>query len=302
VTTRRKKKGEKANSVIHFAPETRLLEKARKYIDDLELFLEDRDRAIPILLRVLQFGDQQLKSQITLLLGGFAGHDITGPLYRMLKDPTEDGDLRHEAAVQLSVTFPLVKDPWPLVDCLLEDLKSKDADLRSHAALALGWKGNHRAAAALIKRLYDPEEPVQQAAVSALSNLRDEQAYHLLLQRLAHGRREQKRTILFNLWRFHTRREEVAAVYRQFLTGEDEQLRFDALVLLGRVTDTRDQIALYRSCLKDRDPRLRELALRRFAQLERVDLIELKPAIESMLSDPDMQVKHAAMQVLGRLG
>jgi HEAT repeat protein len=74
------------------------------------------------------------------------------------------------------------------------------------------------------------------------------------------------------------------------------------MVLLGRVTETRDQIPFYRNCLKDRDRRVRLLALERLAQLESADLIALKPEIESLLSDPQMPVKQAAMRALKRIG
>ena len=284
--------------MIVFAPAKRLLQQARAYIDDLDLFLSDRHRAVPILLRVLKLGDQDLKREITALLGGFAGSDITGHLYRIIKDAVEEGDLRHEAAVQLSVTLAMADDPGPLVDSLLEDLNSTDAELRSYAALALGWEGNHRALDALIERLDDPDDFVQQAAVNALANLQTDRAYQLMLERLAHGPPEQKRPILFALWRFHTRRQEVIAFYKEQFDAADDELRFDALVLLGRVTDVRDQIPFYRRCLADRDPRVREKALERLARLAPGDLIELKPAVEAMLSDPRVRVQQAAMRVL----
>ena len=298
MTTHPEKKPQKASGVIDFAPAKRLLQQARAYIDDLELFLSDRHRAIPVLLRVLKLGDQELKREITSLLGGFAGSDITGHLYRIIKDAAEDGDLRHEAAVQLSVTLPMADDPRPLVDSLLEDLNSPDAELRSYVALSLGWEGNHRALDKLIERLDDPDDFVQQAAVSALANLQTDRAYHLMLERLAHGPQEQKRSILFALWRFHTRWEEVAALYKKQLDAADDALRFDALVLLDKVSDIRDQISFYRRCLKDRDPRVREKALERLAALAPEDLIKLKPAFEAMLSDPQVRIQQAAKRVL----
>ena len=287
--------------MIRFEPGKRLVEKARRYIGDLELFLGDGDRAIPILLRALKIGDQGLKREITLLLGGFARQQIAWPLYRIIKDRAEDEDLRHEAAIQLSVTFPGVKEPQALIDRLLEDLRSADAELRSNAALALGWEGNHQVVPALIELLYDPEESVQQAAVNALSNLREERVWSRMLERLEQGGREQKRSILFNLWRFHSKRDEVAAVYKRYVGAEDNGLRFDALVLLGTVTEVRKQIATYRQCLQDRDPRLRELALKKLAELDTADLQGLKAVIESMLADPEMKVKQAAVRALRKI-
>jgi HEAT repeat protein len=196
----------------------------------------------------------------------------------------------------------MADDPRPLVDSLLEDLNSTDAELRSYVALALGWEGNHRAVDALIDRLDDQDEFVQQAAVNALSNLQTDRAYDLMLERLAQGRPEHKRAILFALWRFHSRRDEVAALYKEQLEMADDELRFDAFVLLGRVTDTREQIPFYRYCLEDRDPRVREKALEKLAELGPGDLSNLKPEIEAMLSDPQVRVQQAAIRVLKRMG
>ena len=237
-----------------------------------------------------------------MLLGGSDKQEIAWPLYRLTKDAAVDEDLRHDAAIQLSVTLPYAAEPQPLIDRLLEDLKSADADLRSNAALALGWPGNHRATAALIDRLYDPEVSVQQAAVNALSNVPDDRVLDRMLERLEQGGRKQKRVILFNLWRIYSQRDEVAAVYKRCVGMDDDELRFDALVPLGTVTDVLDQIPTCRSCLKDRDPRMRELALKQLARLDAASLRDLKMMIEAMLSDPEQSVKRAAMRALRKIG
>lgn len=63
----------------------------------------------------------------------------------------------------------------------------------------MGWEGNTQAAIPLIELLYDSDIRVQQTAVNALSNLRDDRILSLMLERLEHGPLEQKRCILFNL-------------------------------------------------------------------------------------------------------
>jgi HEAT repeat protein len=196
----------KNSNVIDFKPKERLLEKAGSYIESIELFLEEQDEAVPLLLKALEHADHELKHEIILLLGSFAKQEMAWPLYQMITDPDEDEELRRDASIQLSVISPFLKEPQPLIDHLLEDIKSPDPELRLHAAFALGWEGNLQAAIPLIELLYDSDIRVQQTAVDALSNLRDDRILSLMLERLEHGPMEQKRCILLNLWRFYSRR------------------------------------------------------------------------------------------------
>lgn len=289
------------SKVIDFQPKDRLFEKAASYIESTELFLEERDKAVPVLLKALKHADQQLRHEIILLLGSFAKQEVAWPLYQMVIDPEENEEIRRDASIQLSVISPFLKDPQPLIDHLLEDLRSPDPELRAHAAFALGWEGNTQAAIPLIELLYDPDIRVQQTAVNALSNLRDDRILSLMLERLEHGPVEQKRCILLNLWRFYSKREEVVSVYLKYLDHEDADLRFDALALLGTVTEIRDYIPTYRKYLCDNDSRIRTLALRELNEVGRDDLLGFEEEIQDMLSDPDMDVKKAAMKLLKKL-
>jgi len=291
----------KTRNVIPFEPQQLLLEKARLYIEDVERFLNERDTAVPLLLRTLKYGDRHFKRQVLLLLGGFAKQEIAEPLYAIMTDPTEDEDVRHDAAIQLSVTFPFLKNSQGLLNRLLEDLKSADSDLRADAAFALGWEGNTRAAIPLIELLYDEDSKVQQTAVNALANLRDDRILDLMIERLENGPREQKRTILFNLWRFYTRRKAVIDVYLNHLEDEDDDLRFDALVLLSTLTEVDQYLDTYHRCLHDRSPRIRELALRELLEAEPAAIGRFRSTIETMLEDPEMPIKQAALQLLRKL-
>ena len=170
-----------------------------------------------------------------------------------------------------------------------------------HAAFALGWQGNSQAAIPLIELLYDSDIEVQQTAVNALSNLRDDRVLSLMLERLEHGPLEQKRCILFNLWRFYSKQKEVIPVYLKCLDHQDVNLRLDALVLLGLITETREYIPVYRNCLRDEDPYVRALALKRLGELSRQDLLKLKEEIKQMFSDPHVKVKQAALNILKKL-
>ena len=75
------------NKIINFEPQERLLVKAQKYIDDVALFLDDKQNAVPLLLRALKLADRRLKHKILLMLGGFAKQEIAWPLYQMMTDP-----------------------------------------------------------------------------------------------------------------------------------------------------------------------------------------------------------------------
>jgi HEAT repeat protein len=291
----------KNSNVIDFEPKERLFEKAGSYIESIELFLEERDEAVPLLLKALKHADHELKHEIIFLLGSFAKQEVAWPLYQMVTDPDEHEEIRHFASIQLSVISPFLKEPQPLIDRLLEDIKSPDPELRLHAAFALGWEGNSQAAIPLIELLYDSDIRVQQTAVNALSNLRDDRILNLMLERLEHGPLEQKRCILINLWRFYSKRDEVVSVYLKYLNHEDADLRFDALVLLSLVTETREHIPVYRKCLSDKDLRIRALALKHLDELSSEDLLGFKKEIEAMLSDPNMEVKKAALKILKKL-
>ena len=289
----------KKNHVIELEPKARIVDRARKYIESVESFLDDGDQAVSLLLRAMKYADRDLKREIILILGSFAKEAVVWPLYDMMTDSSEDEDVRHDAAIQLSVIGPFLKDPEPLVDRLLKEIESSDAERKLHATFAIGWEGNFQAATSLIGRLYDTDTRVQQTAVNALCNLRDDRILDLLVDRLEHGPLEQKSAILFNLWRFDSKGERVKEVYLKYLEHEAPDIRFDALVCLGPITETGDYPEVYRKCLKDKDDRIRELALKRLAEEAEASALELlRVEIEGLLDDPHMKVKKAALQIL----
>jgi HEAT repeat protein len=289
----------KSKRVIEFAPKERILAKAKKYTESVESFFNDGDQAVSLLLKAMEYADRDLKVQIMLLLGSFAKEQVVWPFYDMMTDPSENEEVRHDAAIQLSVIGPLLKDPQPLIDRLLEEIVSSDAERRLHATFAIGWKGNFQAATSLIERLYDSDPRVQETAVNALCNLRDDKVLNLLLERLEHGPVGQKKIILFNLWRFYSKADEVKRVYLKYLEHENPDIRFDALVCLGPTSVGGEYLDVYRKCLKDEDGRIRELALKSLAEeVHPGTLHKLKAEIEPLLDDPDMKVKKAALEIL----
>jgi HEAT repeat protein len=200
------------------------------------------------------------------------------------------------------VTASFLESPESLVDALIGQLNHPDPQHRANATFALGWEGNHRAAVALVEKLFDPSVEVQQAAVNALSNLRDDRIFELLRDRLAHGSVEQQRTILFNLWRFYSRREEVLSVYHGYLCHTDPSLRLDALVLLSTVSETADEMESYLALLQDGEERIRELVLERLEELPPEEIGPIAERIRPLLDDASAKVRQAAVRLLARSG
>ena len=252
--------GMNGHNLIPFDPESRILKKAAEYVDDVEWFLKDRHNAVPTLKKALKLAENDFKKQILLLLGGTADTEIALLLYGLMADPREHEEIRQSASIQLAISAPLLANPSKIFEKLISALQSKDPVLRSNAAFALGWEGNGSAALPLIELLYDANIDVQQSAVNALSNLQDDRLLNLLADRLELASLEQKRSILFNLWQFDTRRKEVFEIYNAVIQKGDPLLRLDALHLLDTVAETGVCAAVYKKCLTDADPRIRSLA------------------------------------------
>jgi len=289
----------KKNQVIKLEPKERILAKARNYVESVESFLEESDQAIPLLLKAMKYADRDFRREIMFVLGSFAKEQIVWPLYDIMTDPSQDEEVRHDAAIQLSVVAPFLKERQTLFDRLAQEITNSDAERRLHAAFAMGWEGNSQAAISLIERLYDSDPRVQQTAVNALCNLRDDRILDLLLDRLNNGSLEQRKIILFNLWRFHSKQEKVTKIYLKCLHDENPEIRFDALVCMGPITEVRDHLEVYRKCLKDKEGRIRELALKRLAEEAGESVLEsLREEIKPLLDDPDMKIKSAALKIL----
>lgn len=288
-------------NIIQFNPIERVLKKVDKLLETKELFFEDRETAIPLLLNALKYADNTLKQKIILLLGSSAKQEIAWPLYRMLSDPKENEEIRYIAAVQLRVIFPTLKDSQLLIDRLLQDLENEDSELRLYAAGALGWNGNFQAAIPLIALLYDSDLDVMQAAVNALTDLGDDRIFTILYDRLKYGALDQKRCILFNLWHLTSKQDEVIEVYLDYLSHPNAELRYDALVLLKALTEPEECLDAYIQCLNDDDSRIRLLALECIGEADKNRIIDFKKKIAAMYADPDLDVQAAAKKIMSQL-
>lgn len=288
-------------NIIQFNPIERVLKKVDKLLETKEIFFEDRETAIPLLLNALKYADNTLKQKIILLLGSSAKQEIAWPLYRMLSDPKENEEIRYIAAVQLRVIFPTLKDSQLLIDRLLQDLENEDSELRLYAAGALGWNGNFQAAIPLIALLYDSDLDVMQAAVNALTDLGDDRIFTILYDRLKYGALDQKRCILFNLWHLTSKQDEVIEVYLDYLSHPNAELRYDALVLLKALTEPEEFLDAYIQCLNDDDSRIRLLALECIGEADKNRIIDFKKKIAAMYADPDLDVQAAAKKIMSQL-
>ena len=117
-------------------------------------------------VRLLNHPDFAVRTRATCILVDFGGEDKVQYIAKVLKD--DDNELvRHEAAFSLGQMCYSTSIP-PLVDATLND---PSMFVRHEAAIALGVVGNGDAKNALEKALDDPDKPVAESAIVALSNI-----------------------------------------------------------------------------------------------------------------------------------
>ncbi len=285
------------SAIIPFDLNQRLLDQAQFYIKNPSKILEEREKAVPLLLKALKAGDLELRRQIILLLCSIAKEDIYWPLYEIMKDENESDELRDQAAIHLAVIGPFLDDPQGLVRRLIADISSGDREIKTRAIMALGWEGNLMAVVPLIECMYEKDLEVQELAVNALCNLKDSRLMGLLADRIKTCSFDQKRAILFNLWRFKDKEDEVAKIYKKELESGDPALKLDILILLGQIKARPENESVYRELLKDKSSRVRAMALERLGELGALSYEELLP----FLDDTSMEVKRAALMIIQNL-
>ncbi len=151
----------KKNRVIEFEPRERLLEKAKNYVESLELFTEESDQAIPLLLRAMKHADPDLKREIMLLLGTFAKEACVWPLYDVMTDASDEEEVRHDAAIQLSVIGPLIDE-----DSRIRELALKRLAKEAGESVLESWRPEIEAL------LNDSDMDVKRTALKILSTRR----------------------------------------------------------------------------------------------------------------------------------
>ncbi|MBI5859975.1 MAG: HEAT repeat domain-containing protein [Nitrosarchaeum sp.] len=138
--------------------------------DRLELFAEmeakyeKKDTAY--FVNLLTHPDYVVRTRATCILVDFGGEDKVPHVAQVLKND-ENELVRHEAAFSLGQMCLSICVP-PLADATLHD---PSMFVRHEAAIALGVIGSKEAKSVLEKALNDPELPVVESAVVALSNI-----------------------------------------------------------------------------------------------------------------------------------
>jgi HEAT repeat protein len=131
---------------------------------EMELRYEQKDTGYFVSL--LEHSDYVVRTRVACILVDFGGEDKVAHIARVLKND-ENELVRHEAAFALGQMSYSSAIP-PLTDATLND---PSMFVRHEAAIALGVVGSTAAKEALQKALNDPEKPVVESAIVALSNI-----------------------------------------------------------------------------------------------------------------------------------
>ena len=117
-------------------------------------------------VKLLDHDDYVIRCRATCILVDIGGEDKVEHIANVLKNDTNEL-VRHEAA------FSLGQMCYSSGILPLEDATKNDSSMfvRHEAAIALGVVGSKSAKETLEKALNDPDEPVRDSAVVALSNL-----------------------------------------------------------------------------------------------------------------------------------
>ncbi|MDH5569963.1 MAG: HEAT repeat domain-containing protein [Nitrosopumilus sp.] len=131
---------------------------------EMETKYEQKDTEYFVSL--LDHPDYVVRTRATCILVDFGGEDKIPYIAKVLKND-ENELVRHEAAFSLGQMSYSSAIP-PLTDATLHD---PSMFVRHEAAIALGVVGNKDAKDALEKALDDPDKPVVESAIVALSNI-----------------------------------------------------------------------------------------------------------------------------------
>lgn len=278
----------------------RLLKKACDYLTDLERFLSDTTGAVKVLLDSLPCADTELILKIIPLLGCTGKDMVLEPLYSLMTEQSNDEQVRRSAAVHLGLAASMSEDPSVLKEKLIDNLDHPEAVVRSGSALALGWEGNWPAVEPLVAHLSDPDRDVQAAVVAALSSVGDGRVFDILIARLEHGTVEQQRSILLNLWRFAERVSHVEDAYVGCMKTIPPELIVDALSGIAIIPLSGTVLGVYRQFLADGDPRIRRQVLENLYTEDPADYDPLKKILHGLLVDKDPRVRQAAIRLFAK--
>ena len=138
--------------------------------DRLQLFAEMEkkyeQKDTEYFVKLLDHPDYVIRTRATCILVDFGGEDKVPYIAKVLKNDKNEL-VRHEAAFSLGqMCYSSSIDP--LADATLHD---SSMFVRHEAAIALGVVGSKDAKETLEKALTDPDKPVVESAIVALSNI-----------------------------------------------------------------------------------------------------------------------------------
>ena len=279
----------------------RLLNKAREYLANVDLFLADTVGALDHLLEALPHADTKLQLKMLPLLGYVGKDRVLWPLYHLVMDPSANDQVRRLAAIQLGLAASSSDDPAALKTELINQLnRHPEVAVRSNCALALGWLGNRPAVTALLDHLQDSDRDVQTAVVTALSSVADERVFDRMVAHLENGNLEVQRCILLNLWRFNEQRSRVEAIYLGWLNRSATDLHVDVLSALGMIRLSPDILDLYRRLLADKDATIRYQVVENLSSADPNAYASIKDNLDGLLKDDDARVRQAAIRLFTR--
>ena len=117
-------------------------------------------------IKLLDHPDYVIRTRATCILVDFGGEDKVPYIARVLKND-ENELVRHEAAFSLG-QMCYSSSVKPLAEATLRD---PSMFVRHEAAIALGVVGSKEAKDVLERALDDPDKPVSDSAIVALSNI-----------------------------------------------------------------------------------------------------------------------------------
>lgn len=136
-----------------------------KIFAEMEARYEQKDTQY--FVGLLSHPDYVIRTRATCILVDFGGEDKVQYIAQVLKNDKNEL-VRHEAAFSLGQMCYSSSIP-PLNDATLND---PSMFVRHEAAIALGVVGSKDARETLEKALEDPDQPVAESAVVALSNIK----------------------------------------------------------------------------------------------------------------------------------
>jgi len=281
--------------VIKFNSKEQFIEKLKEYVDNLELFFKEYEKAVPLMKKYFNFVDKDLKLKVLLLLGSFAKEASWDFCYEVAMDREEHEMVRDTSALNLGHILKYSIENESLIETLLMDANSDQKDKREYAIRALGFKGNYKAALPLVELLFDHDINIQQCAINALSNIKDPSVVKILINQLENASREKVLTILLNLWRFEDKKEEILLIYLDYIENNDPELRLYSLALLENISNIDEHLNILATLIKDKDKRIRKLTAE---YLGKSNNEGVKHLLSQFLDDEDMEVKRTAVDAL----